>query len=150
MVGDTDNLKITDSNSYLKRTENIYDFSITNTLPIDSPITFEQDFTDFSICPLSLYLNVQPNTSSCLPPFPFNHTLVSYLNPLTNLITVTSGLNFTSMSLNSYPFQISFTFTNATNIPKNKLQAFLSEKSQLLKQGQPQCEFESYKIDGLI
>jgi hypothetical protein len=36
------------------------------------------------------------------------------------------------------------------SIPKNKLQAFLSEKSLLLKQGQPQCEFESYKIDGFI
>jgi hypothetical protein len=41
MVGDTDNLKITDSNSYLKGIESIYDFSITNTLPIDSPMTFE-------------------------------------------------------------------------------------------------------------
>ena len=129
MVGDTDNLKITDSNSYLKRTESIYDFSITNTLPIDSPMTFEQDFTDFSICPESFYLNVQPNASSCLPAFPFNHTLISYLNPITNLITVTSGLNFTSMSLNPLAFQISFTFTNATNIARNRLQSFLSEKS---------------------
>jgi hypothetical protein len=41
MVGDTDNLKITDSNSYLKGTESVSDFAITNTLPIDSPITFD-------------------------------------------------------------------------------------------------------------
>jgi hypothetical protein len=60
---------------------------------------------------------------------------------------VTSLLNFTSLSLNPLPFQLSFTFTNATTIARNRLQAYLTEKSQLLKQGQPQCEFESYKID---
>ena len=44
MVGDVDNLRITESSDYLKESS-IYDFTITNVLPAESPIRFTQDFT---------------------------------------------------------------------------------------------------------
>jgi hypothetical protein len=44
MVGDVDNVRITESSDYLKESS-IYDFTITNVLPTESPIRFTQDFT---------------------------------------------------------------------------------------------------------